>query len=178
MAELWVWRHPPASGAAGRCTGRTDLEVDARRAKRLAHRIRRVARREGLAREVSVSPLRRCRAVGRWLQRWGWKLNVDSRLLELDFGAWDGRDWSQIAWAEVEAWQADLLHHAPGGGEALAQLAMRVHGFVADTEAVRLVVTHGGWINALLQVPRGLLRLAAADWPAPPRHGQGLHWRH
>jgi alpha-ribazole phosphatase len=177
MAELWVWRHPRARGAAGRCIGRTDLGVDPRRAKRLAHRIRRVARQRGLTREVSVSPLRRCLDVGRWLRRWGWSLTVDPRLLELDFGSWDGRRWSEVSWAEVEAWQADLLLHAPGGGETLVRLASRVHDFVADADAARLVVTHGGWINALLHVPPGLQRLAAADWPAPPRPGQGLHWR-
>jgi alpha-ribazole phosphatase len=176
MAELWVWRHPRAHGAAGRCIGRTDLDVDPRRAKRLAHRIRRVARLHGLTREVSVSALRRCRDVGRWLRRWGWTLKIDVRLLELDFGTWDGQDWSRVPWAEVEAWQADLLQQAPGGGESLARLAARVHDFVADTDAARLVVTHGGWINALLHVPPGLQTLAAADWPAPLRHGQGLHW--
>ena len=177
MAELWLWRHPKARGAEGRCIGRTDLAVDPRRAKRLAHRIRRIARQQGLTHEVSVSPLRRCRDVGRWLRRWGWTLKVDARLLELDFGAWDGQAWTQIAWAEVEAWQADLLRHAPGGGESLAQLAERVQAFVADTDAPRLAVSHGGWINALLHVPPGLQQLPAADWPAPPRPGQGLHWR-
>lgn len=176
MAELWVWRHPKAQGAEGRCIGRTDLPVDRRRAKRLAHRIRRVVRQQGLAREVSVSPLRRCREVGRWLRRWGWTVTVDERLLELDFGAWDGRSWTQIAWAEVEAWQADLLHHAPGGGESLAQLAARVQSFVDDREVPRIAVSHGGWMNALRNVPRGLQRLAAADWPAPPRPGQLLRW--
>jgi alpha-ribazole phosphatase len=177
MDELWVWRHPKAQGAAGRCIGCTDLPVDPRRARRLAHRIRRVARQLQLPREVSVSPLRRCRDVGRWLRRWGWTFKVDARLLELDFGTWDGLDWSRVPWAEVEAWQADLLQQAPGGGESLARLAARVHDYVTDTDAARIVVTHGGWINALLHVPPGLQTLAAEDWPAPPRHGQELHWR-
>ena len=115
--------------------------------------------------------------MGHWLRRWGWTVKVDARLIELDFGAWDGQAWAQIAWTEVEAWQADLLRFAPGGGESLAQLAARVQAFVADADAPRMLVTHGGWINALLHVPSGLQHLAAADWPAPPRPGQGLHWR-
>ena len=41
---LSVWRHPQPVGAAGRCIGHTDLPVDARKAKRLAHRIRQAAR--------------------------------------------------------------------------------------------------------------------------------------
>jgi alpha-ribazole phosphatase len=175
--ELWCWRHPRAEGAAGRCIGRTDLPVDPRRARRLAHRIRTIARRHGLPREASVSPLRRCRDVGRWLRRWGWAVAVDERLLELDFGAWDGRPWSQIAWADVDAWQADLLHHAPGGGETLHTLAGRVRAFSSSAApGPRLVVTHGGWINALrVVVAGGDGPLDAAHWPAPVRCG-GL-WR-
>ena len=172
MAELWCWRHPPADGAAGRCIGRTDLAVEPRRAKRLAHRIRAAARRHALPRELWVSPRRRCRAVGGWLRRWGWRVCVDPRLAELDFGTWDGCAWSDIAWAEVEAWQADLLHHAPGGGETLQALAARVAAFAADHAGSVLLVGHAGWINTLRAVPPGCKALAASDWPPPPRHGE------
>jgi alpha-ribazole phosphatase len=179
---LWCWRHPRAQGAAGRCIGRTDLAVDPRKARRLAHRIRATARRLQLPRVVWVSPLTRSRDVGRQLARWGWRVQVDVRLAELDFGAWDGCAWADIAWTEVEAWQADLLHHAPGGGESLSHLVQRVQAFAAEaqsTGAVRLVVTHGGWLNALQRLPLWLApeaHVAAADWPAPPRHGACVTW--
>lgn len=175
--DLWCWRHPLAEGAAGRCIGRTDLAVDPRRAKRLAHRIRATARRHALPRQVWVSPLRRCRDVGRWLRRWGWRVQVDERLAELDFGAWDGLPWSQIAWAEVMAWQADLLHHAPGGGQSLHALAGIVSAFARDAgPGTRLVVTHGGWINALrAAVAPDAGSVDAVRWPAPVACG-GL-WR-
>ena len=172
MTELWCWRHPPARGAAGRCIGRTDLPIDLRKAKRLAHRIRAAARRHALPQVVWVSPLRRALAVGRWLRRWGWRLRVDERLCEMDFGRWDGKPWAGVAWAEVEAWQEDLLHHAPGAGESLQQVAARVQAFVADVgPGPCLLVGHGGWINALLHVPPGLQQVPASIWPAPPRHG-------
>lgn len=169
--QLLAWRHPKARGAAGRCIGQTDLPVDPRKARRLAHRIRAVARRQSLPRVVTVSALRRARDVGRWLARWGWQVHVDARLNELDFGAWDGLPWSAIAWSDVQAWQDDLLHHAPGGGESLAALAARVRSFLAEpAPAVRLVVTHGGWLNAWLHVPSGATALAATDWPPAPPH--------
>ena len=177
--RLWCWRHPVARGAVGRCIGRTDLAVDPRKARRLAHRIRSTARRRGLPREVWVSPLERCRAVGRWLARWGWRVHVDARLAEMDFGVWDGRAWTTIPWHEVEAWQHDLLHHAPGGGESLAMLCRRVDAFVGEAtadHAPRLVVGHGGWINALLHVPAGCTHIDPARWPAAPRHGQLRRW--
>ena len=161
----------------GRCIGRTDLAVDPRKAKRLAHRIRHTARQHGLPRAVCVSPLRRAQDVGRWLARWGWQVTVDAGLAELDFGAWEGLAWSVIAWTDVWAWQGDLLHHAPGGGESLADLSQRVQAYVAaGNDGPRLLVSHAGWINALLHVPVGCQHLAADDWPAPLRHSQGVCW--
>ena len=186
MPLLWCWRHPRAIGATlggeGRCIGRTDLPVDPRKARRLAHHIRDAVRRHGLPREVWVSPLARCRDVGRALAAWGFRVHVDPRLMELNFGTWDGQTWTRIAWAEVDAWQADLLHHAPGGGESLALLAQRVQAFVTEAQALgrpRLVVTHGGWLNTLQQLPLLLppaLALAPADWPAAPRHAALRCW--
>jgi alpha-ribazole phosphatase len=162
-------------GAAGRCIGRTDLAVDPRRAKRLAHRIRALARREGLARVVWTSPLARARDVGRWLRRWGWRHRVDTRLCELDFGRWDGRPWQDIDRAEIDAWAADLALATPHGGESQAALQGRVRAFVGALEAEAaigggtLVVGHAGWIIALRSLDT---MLDAAAWPTPPRFGE------
>lgn len=160
-AALWLWRHPRPEGAAGRCIGQTDLPLHHRRAKRLAHRIRATARRHGLPRAVWTSPLRRCADVGRWLARWGWRHHIDARLLELDFGAWDGRPWTAIAWAEVQAWEADFSGHAPGGGEPLAAMARRVAHWVVD----------GGANGVVDEVADGVAQPASAsrDGPTPVR---------
>ena len=78
---LYVFRHPKARGAAGRCIGHTDLPVDPRKAKNLAHRIRTLQRRAGLPRAVCTSDLQRAAAVGRWLRRWGWVHRVDGETI-------------------------------------------------------------------------------------------------
>jgi alpha-ribazole phosphatase len=177
MTTLWLWRHPRATGAAGRCIGRTDLRVDPRRSKRLAHRIRAVARRHGLPRLVFTSPLARGHAVGARLARWGWKHVVDDRLLELDFGSWDGRAWSTIAEADITAWSANLLHHRPGAGEPLANLLGRVQAFCGEAPPHALVITHAGWMQALLlrHAAHGPIdRVDAVSWPPPPAHSRLL----
>ena len=164
--QVLAWRHPRARGATGRCIGKTDLPVDPRKAKRLAHRIRAVVRREELPRLVTVSALRRARDVGRWLARWGWRVHVDARLNELDFGAWDGLLCGAIAWSDVQAWQDDLLNHAPGGGESLAALAARVRSFLAEpAPAVRLSSR-----TAAGSTPGCMWRPVQRPWP--PRTGR------
>jgi alpha-ribazole phosphatase len=168
--KLYAWRHPRAKGAEGRCIGRTDLPVDPRRAKRLAHRIRALARRQQLPRIVITSPLQRSRAVGRWLARWGWQHRVDAALAEMDFGAWDGRPWSEISKEAFDAWCDDFLEHAPGAGESVSQLLHRVLWF--EPGAARVVVTHGGWLSATQWWSRhGHGTPTPAGWPKPVSHG-------
>jgi alpha-ribazole phosphatase len=172
MNPLVVWRHPQPEGARGRCIGRTDLAVNPRRAKRLAHRIRAHVRRQGGPRVVHTSPLERCAAVGRWLRRFGFAHRIDADLVEMDFGAWDGQAWPAISAEQVREWEDRFMQHAPGGGESLAQLFERVRRFTASHAEPCLVVGHGGWINAWLwlqQQPQALP--SAALWPAPPRYG-------
>lgn len=168
-----AWRHPRPEGAAGRCIGAgTDLPVHWRRAKRLARRIQRFARRQRLPHVIHCSPLRRCADVGRWLHRWGWQLQLDPALRELDFGAWEGRAWSEIAQDEIDSWVADFAAYAPGGGESLSTLLARV----AAWHGGPMVVTHGGWMLArhwLATAAPGVLP-AASDWPRPPCYGE--HW--
>lgn len=167
-----AWRHPKPRGFEGRCIGaRTDLPVDPRKAKRLAHRIRATARREGLPRAVVCSPLRRCRAVAEWLRRWGWRRQVDAQLAEADFGDWDGRPWAEIGAAAVQAWCEDFAHHRPGGGESVAALWGRAQAWQAP-EGIACLVGHGGWLSARCwRLPRWPL---AGDWPPAVRFGACL----
>ena len=177
---LCVWRHPRPVAAAGRCIGRTDLPVDQRKAKRLAHRIRCHARRHGLPYEVHTSPLRRGADVGRWLARWGWVHHIDASLAEIDFGSWDGQRWDAIGEPAISAWCNDLANHRDHGGESVSDLFDRCAGWLARVALppVRCVVGHAGWINAARRLRQsGGPPLAASDWPAAPAYGERLDLR-
>ncbi|MCV2366545.1 histidine phosphatase family protein [Roseateles oligotrophus] len=170
--NIRVWRHPCPSGAAGRCIGAgTDLPVHWRAAKRLARRIQKLAQRERLPKIIYSSPLRRCADVGAWLKAWGWQHHQDPALLELDFGAWDGRAWAEIERAEIDLWVADFVAHAPGGGESLAALLERAGNWRPQEGG--LLISHGGWMLARRwRAEQGQVLPAAATWPKPPRYGE------
>jgi len=169
MPAFTIWRHPKPRGAEGRCIGGgTDLPVDPRKAKRLAHRIRAHARRHGLAREVVTSPLARAADVGRWLKRWGFAWRVDAALAEMDFGAWDGRAWHDIPAAEFERWMQNFCSFDFDGGETLAALMVRS---AAWRPPCALAVGHGGWITAWRW--RGDPP-TPARWPAPLAYAASL----
>lgn len=169
---VWAWRHPAAR--AGRCIGRTDVRVDPRRAKRLARRIQAAARRHGLPRVVHTSPLARCTDVGRWLRRWGWHHVVDDELLELAFGAWDGRRWQDIDRAQIDAWCADFAATPPGGGEPLRALLHRAAAWRPRVPCGRacVVVAHAGRMQARRWMDeRSAEPPLAQTWPSTPAHG-------
>jgi alpha-ribazole phosphatase len=169
---IHVWRHPQPLAAAGRCIGRTDVAVDPRKARRLARRIDRFARRHALVRVVATSPLARCASVGRALRRRGWTHVVDAPLLELDFGAWEGRPWSDIPRAEIDAWVADFAAYRPGGGESLRELLDRAAAWTG--ERVGVVVGHAGWINARRWLEEHAARVPrACEWPKSLGYGGG-----
>lgn len=175
-----VWRHPPPQEAAGRCIGHTDLAVNRRKAKRLAHRIRQHVRRQGWAREVHTSPLARSADVGRWLARWGWRHHIDAALVEIDFGAWDGQRWDAIDVGAIDAWCSDLAHDRSHGGESVSALFERCGRWLGRTAglAPRCVVGHAGWINAARLLHQGEgPPCSASRWPAALRYGERLELR-
>jgi len=159
-------RHPTPVGAAGLCYGRTDLDLPAgweAEAEALA---------AGLPPGPWVlfsSPASRCRRLAAWL---GGPVEVDDRLAELDFGAWEGRRWDEIPRAELDPWSTDFVTGRPPGGESFAELAERATAAARDIAArtpgrVALVVSHSGVIRALLARARGVALADAFSIPVP-----------
>lgn len=173
-AALAVWRHPKPHDVQGRCIGRTDVRVDRRKAKRLAHRIRRWARQHGAAHVVLTSNLQRAASVGRFLAGWGWHHHVEPRLNEMDFGGWDGLRWDAIGADAVQAWCQAFAEHAPGGGESVSQLLVRCRSLLTELHAAAsppCVVGHAGWISAAQWLQGGHARTpGAAEWPAAVKY--------
>lgn len=143
-------RHPPPDTATGVCYGRLDVPLRDGWQARLEALLTSLGDIQGIV----ASPLRRCRAPAAWLaERLELTLACDARLMELDFGAWEGRRWDDIDGPEARAWAVDPLHRAPPGGETLLAVRARVLAALADVEALParwLLVTHGGPIRVLL----------------------------
>jgi alpha-ribazole phosphatase len=148
---IYLVRHGRPFGVEGICYGRRDVRVRARETDRVARSLRSKVPEEVLrAAPIYSSPLQRCAVLARQIAG-GRPVAVTPALLELDFGSWQGRDWSDIPRAELDAWAADLWHYAPGGGESARAAAQRWRAWVGSLlepslDAV-IAVTHAGLIR-------------------------------
>jgi alpha-ribazole phosphatase len=159
--RLWLVRHARPLTEPGICYGRLDVPADAQASRAAA-----AALADALPAVACVrhSPLRRCKQLALDLQalRPDLTSTAEPRIAEMDFGVWEGRAWSAIARAEIDAWTARFASHAPGGGEPLAAMLLRVAAALHDAayEADRrgdadvVWITHAGvarcvhWLQA------------------------------
>jgi broad specificity phosphatase PhoE len=89
-----------------------------------------------LARVIS-SPLRRALETAR-LVRPDDPIDTDARLLEADYGAWEGQTVETIGARhprERALWDVDPASRAPAGGESGQQIADRARAFASDLSA-------------------------------------------
>jgi alpha-ribazole phosphatase len=146
---IWLLRHTPVQVAPGICYGRTDLELADTAACDIARSVADLP--AGIP--VIASPARRCVALARAIDP---GFTTDPRLLELDFGAWEGLAWDDVPRAALDVWAADPWGFAPPGGESGAALLARVRAFWDDTPARPLIiVSHGGPLRLLRQLAEG-----------------------
>jgi probable phosphoglycerate mutase len=110
---------------------------------------------------IVTSPLRRARATAeRVAAAAGIPVETDERLIELDFGTWEGRSREEVildgsdSRAVVEEWEKDPSRPTPGG-ESLDSLQQRVVDCADEIARLRssatvVVVSHMGPIKVLL----------------------------
>ncbi|MEL6576600.1 MAG: histidine phosphatase family protein [Pseudomonadota bacterium] len=151
--RLVLLRHPRPAAAPGLCYGRSDLPLGPSAADEIASALAQTPR--GGA--ILTSPARRARALAEALgERDRLVPQVDPRLQELDFGAWEGRLWSEIDRAESDPWAADPQRLAPPGGETFAALYARVADALRTAPRGALIVTHAGPIRAAHMMFEGM----------------------
>lgn len=142
-------RHSPPDIASGVCYGQLDipaLEIEA-----TATRLQAL-----LPSNLPVwsSPLQRCKALA---ERLHFAPRCDARLMEMSFGAWEGRPWDAIPRTEIDNWAADVAGYRPPAGESGLDLQQRLLPWLAErSEAELVLVAHAGTLRALVAHLRNL----------------------
>ncbi len=79
---------------------------------------------------VFSSPLSRCLRLAN-------DLNIgealtDKRLMEYNFGQWEGRAWDEIPKKELDPWMSDFVNYPAPDGESLKLMFERVKNFIDE----------------------------------------------
>ena len=171
--KLWLARHAQPLIASGICYGSTDVIADAALTLQAAEALAKALPPHTLCR---VSPLLRCQQLAVVLQQtrpdclFNSTTYTDTRLVEMNFGHFEGQPWSAISKAEVDTWMADFGNHRFGGQESANEVLHRVALALQDSQAQSadhvLWITHAGVIRAATLLQRGVTQLeTAAQWP-------------
>ncbi len=136
---------------------------------------------------VLTSPLRRARETAVLIaDRAGRHVEIEPRLAEMSFGAWEGQTRAQVLAAgqqqasQLLRWERDP-RNAPPGGESLASVRVRSLALVAELRrsargSTVALVSHVGPIKAMLCVALGLPLRAARRMFLDPASVSVVDW--
>jgi len=146
--ELYLIRHPQPLGVEGICYGQSEWPVPPISATEIQ------AYREYLPSSLDAvwsSPSSRCKVLAEAL--FPGQVQTDARLMEMNFGDWEGRHWNALDSKELEVWMQDFVRVPASGGEALMDLSGRVQQALQEVRRLDcsrvLWVTHAGPIRCV-----------------------------
>ena len=176
---LWVVRHAQPLIAPGICYGALDVLAGAQATQHAAEKL---AAELPLGIAVLTSTLQRCEQLAQDLYGLRPDLTIqhEPRLVEMNFGVYDGIAWADIPKDALDTWTADFAHHRFGGQESVAQFMARVaevwDEWHAEPAQDQVWITHAGVARAAVLLQQGSrLPAAAHHWPThAPGFGQWI----
>ncbi|MCX7999796.1 MAG: histidine phosphatase family protein, partial [Leptospiraceae bacterium] len=103
-----------------------------------------------------TSPSLRCKQLSSYLRKEDFF--EDSRLLEINFGDWEGKKWEEIPQKEIEPWYNDFVNVKVPSGESFQELYTRVVDCFKNSNFTQnqVWITHAGVIRSVICEVLGL----------------------
>lgn len=147
--EVYLIRHTETVCEKGICYGQADVAIQ-EPFEHLFQEIRDQLPSEEM--KVISSPLKRCTVLADFLSNE--KIEKDKRLIEMDFGNWELKNWNDIPQEELNPWMKDFVSVQVPNGESFEILYDRVLSFIEDLKKQQhkkvAIVTHAGVIRSFL----------------------------
>jgi alpha-ribazole phosphatase len=103
------------------------------------------------------SPLKRCTILAKHIQNKIQAISYqeDERLMEMNFGDWEMKNWNDIVLEELNPWMEDFVNIPATNGESFVELHKRVVDFLSiqiSKEITKpiIIVAHAGIIRSIL----------------------------
>lgn len=119
--NIYLIRHTKPAVESKICYGQTDLPVDASFPQELA-RIKSIIPKKFDV--IFTSPLQRCKTLAHNLN--ADRIIEDNDLMEINFGDWEMKPYTEITFNEFEDWTTDFVYKKAPNGESFFEMNDRV----------------------------------------------------
>ncbi len=140
MKHIFI-RHPPLLDMQGICYGALDAQIADTVVLQYAYKLK----EELPLLPVISSPLQRCFAIAQAIDI---NAKQDARLIEMNFGDWQGQPWDSIDRFALDAWAKEVTKFRAPNGENFIDVITRLSAFLHQLEVPHILVTHAGVIRA------------------------------
>lgn len=150
--EIYLVRHTETICEKGICYGQSDVDL-AKPYKAVFENIVSQLPSEAI---IFSSPLKRCVILAEYIQNntKAISLEKDKRLMEMNFGDWEMKNWNNIPSEQLNPWMEDFVNICATNGESFVELHERVGDFLyqlsKETTQPIIIVAHAGVIRSIL----------------------------
>ena len=126
--EIYLVRHTETVCEKGICYGQSDVDIAAP-FEMIFENIVSQLPSEAL---IFTSPLKRCVTLAKYIQAKTKAISYqeDERLMEMNFGDWELKNWNKIPPEQLNPWMEDFVNIKVQNGESFAVLHERVGDFI------------------------------------------------
>ncbi|MCC9071499.1 alpha-ribazole phosphatase [Flavobacterium sp. F-65] len=151
--EIYLVRHTETVCEKGICYGQTDVDI-ATPYNLIFENIAQQLPQDAL---LYSSPLKRCVLLAKHIQKQNDITNYkeDNRLMEMNFGDWEMKNWNEISQEDLNPWMEDFVNVRVPDGESFVDLHKRVSDFIENeihtkTPQKVIIVAHAGVVRSIL----------------------------
>lgn len=151
--EIYLVRHTETVCEKGICYGQSDVGL-AEPFELIFENIISQLPSEAI---IFSSPLQRCVILAKYIQN---KIKTisyeeDTRLMEMNFGDWEMKNWNDIPPGQLNPWMEDFVNISVSNGESFVELHKRTDTFLSEqiskkTDKPIVIITHAGTIRSFL----------------------------
>ncbi len=153
MKQFYIIRHTTPQIDQGICYGNSDLNVHSNFKNEIIDIKNTI---NGIIPElIYSSPLRRCSKLAQSLFPES-TIEYDKDLMEMNFGKWEMKKWSDIDKNDLDLWGGDFMNQSPPNGESFSRLYNRatksfenIQSLTKD-DSTTIIITHSGVMRCLL----------------------------
>jgi alpha-ribazole phosphatase len=151
--EIYLVRHTETICEKGICYGQSDVNI-AEPFEEIFKNILLQLPQEAI---IFSSPLKRCATLAQYIQAniKAISYQEDHRLMEMNFGDWELKNWNDIPPEQLNPWMEDFVNIKVSNGESFIDLHDRTDDFLRNqiskeiTEPI-IIVAHAGIIRSIL----------------------------